>query len=82
MNERKMLLNKIKKYDFALKELVLFLDTHTECRSALAMFKKYKELRSSAVEEYSRKFGPLTPEQNNDMRHWSWTDDPWPWERR
>ena len=82
MNEQKMLLGKIKKYDFTLRELNLYLDTHPNCRRGLAMFKKYKELRCGAVEEYTKKFGPLTPDQNSDMQHWNWIDDPWPWERR
>ncbi|WP_297956864.1 spore coat protein CotJB [uncultured Ruminococcus sp.] len=82
MNERNMLLGKIKKYDFTLKELNLYLDTHPNCRRALAMFRKYKELRSDAAEEYTRRFGPITPEQVSDSRRWTWVDDPWPWERR
>ena len=82
MNEQRMLLSKIKKYDFTLKELNLYLDTHPNCRRGLAMFQKYRELRRNAADEYARKFGPLTPEQANDSEHWTWTDDPWPWERR
>ncbi|WP_294412762.1 spore coat protein CotJB [Ruminococcus flavefaciens] len=82
MNEQKMLLSKIKKYDFTLKELNLYLDTHPNCRRGLAMFQKYRKLRENAVDEYTRKFGPLTPEQVNNSERWTWTDDPWPWERR
>lgn len=82
MNECRILLNKIKKYDFTLKELNLYLDTHPNCRRALAMFAKYKELRCQAVDEYNRRFGPLTPEQNDDLQRWNWVNDPWPWERR
>ncbi|MCR4638137.1 spore coat protein CotJB [Ruminococcus sp.] len=82
MNEQRMLLSKIKKYDFTLKELNLYLDTHPNCRRGLAMFQKYRKFRQNAAEEYSRKFGPLTPEQVTDNEHWTWTDDPWPWERR
>ncbi|SFW11476.1 spore coat protein CotJB [Ruminococcus flavefaciens] len=82
MNEQKMLLSKIKKYDFTLKELNLYLDTHPNCRRGLAMFHKYRKLRENAVDEYTRKFGPLTPEQVNNSERWTWTDDPWPWERR
>ena len=81
MNERRMLLEKIKKYDFTLKELNLYLDTHPNCRNALAMFQKYRELRMKAGDEYSRRFGQLTPEQVTNSEHWTWTDDPWPWER-
>lgn len=81
MNEKKKLLYMIKKYDFSLKELNLYLDTHPNCRRALALFKQYKSLREKALNEYISKFGPITPEQSADKSHWSWIDDPWPWER-
>ncbi len=82
MNEQTRLMRKIKEYDFALKELNLYLDTHPNCRRALALFRKYNDLRKKLVEEYTTKFGPITPEQSNDDQHWSWIDEPWPWERR
>ena len=81
MNEKQMMLSKIKKYDFTLKELNLYLDTHPDCRRALAMFRKYQKLRSDAVNEYTRRFGALVPEQNDNDHHWDWINDPWPWER-
>ena len=76
-----MLLKKIKQYDFTLKELNLYLDTHPNCRKALAMFQKYRKLRESAVNEYNEKFAPLTPEQVQSFDNWTWINDPWPWER-
>lgn len=82
MNEQTRLMRKIKEYDFALKELNLYLDTHPNCRRALALFKKYKELRRKSVEEYTEKFGPITPDQSSSDQRWTWIDDPWPWERR
>ncbi len=81
MNERAMLMNKIKKYDFALKELNLYLDTHPDCRRALALFDKYRNMKKAAEEEYMNKFGPITAEQSCNNEHWTWIDDPWPWER-
>lgn len=81
MEARSVLLKKIKQYDFTLKELNLYLDTHPNCRRGLAMFAKYKKLREEAVKEYNDKFGPLTPEQNQNLQRWAWIDDPWPWER-
>ena len=81
MDERKFLRNRIKQYAFTLKDLNLYLDTHPDCRRALAMFKKTRELYEKAVAEYNQKFGPITPNQSNDDNHWSWIDDPWPWER-
>ena len=45
MNERNILLGKIKKYDFTLKELNLYLDTHPNCDGLL---KCSADTRSSA----------------------------------
>lgn len=81
MNERAMLLNKIQKYDFSLKELNLYLDTHPDCRRALSLFHNYTALKQKCVDEYTRKYGPIIPEQCNDFQHWAWVDEPWPWER-
>ncbi|MBR6070243.1 MAG: spore coat protein CotJB [Ruminococcus sp.] len=81
MDPRCALLRKIKQYDFSLKELNLYLDTHPRCQRALAMFAQYKKLREEAVAEYNDKFGPLTPEQNKNLQSWDWVADPWPWER-
>lgn len=81
MNERHALMNKIQQFDFALKELHLYLDTHPDCKRALALFEKYRSAKQKCVDEYVKKFGPITPEQNSDANHWSWVDEPWPWER-
>lgn len=81
MNEREELMMKIQKYDFTLKELNLYLDTHPNCRRALAMFNKYKKLKSDAEKEFADAYGPLTPIQNNSANYWHWVSDPWPWER-
>lgn len=81
MTERNELLMKIQKYDFALKELNLYLDTHPKCRRALALFNKYKKLKMDAEKEFNDRFGPITPIQNNSTENWHWVSDPWPWER-
>lgn len=80
MTPQKLLMNKIMQYDFTLKELNLYLDTHPNCRRALAMFAKYKKLREEAVKEYTEKFGPIIPEQNNNTQQWDWVSEPFPWE--
>ncbi|MBR1592345.1 MAG: spore coat protein CotJB [Ruminococcus sp.] len=82
MNEKNRLLAVIKKYDFALKELNLYLDTHPNCRRALSLFNQYRANKDKAVNEYTSKYGSLTAEQNNNSERWAWVDDPWPWERR
>ena len=81
MNEKDMLMRAIKKYDFALYELNLYLDTHPHCSNALAYFRKYKDLRDKAVEEYNKKYGPVTADQTNTDEGWKWVDEPWPWQQ-
>lgn len=81
VNEKE-LMTKIKKYDFALKELNLYLDTHPNCRKALELFKKYKALKEEAEKEYIENFGPITPQQSRNSQRWDWVDGSWPWERR
>ncbi|MCQ2490828.1 MAG: spore coat protein CotJB [Ruminococcus sp.] len=81
MDTERALLKKIMQYDFTLKELDLYLDTHPSCSRGLAMFAKFKKLREAAAAEYNDKFGPLVPEQSKNLRSWDWVSDPWPWER-
>ena len=81
MCERQRLLNLIRTYDFALTEVSLYLDSHPNCPKALAYYQKHKKLHEEAVRLYNEQFGPLTNRQNSDATRWSWTDNPWPWEK-
>lgn len=71
----------IQMYGFAIDEIVLYLDTHPSCQNALNYYHKYNELRREAVEEYNRLYGPLTAKQVRSREKWTWTNEPWPWER-
>lgn len=82
MNDREKLLKTIQMYDFSLYELNLYLDTHPNCQRALNYFKKYLTLKNKAVDEYTRRFGPITAEHlNDDTTSWEWATQPFPWER-
>lgn len=81
MCEAAKLLNMIKKYDLVLTELNLYLDTHSRCQNAIGYFKKYKELREKAYNEYITKYGPITFTDSDPDDSWPWVDGPWPWER-
>ena len=70
MNEKNALMKRIRQYDFALKELNLYLDTHPSCRRGLALFRRYKDMRETAVDEYIRRFGPIVPEQSTAEQSW------------
>ncbi len=81
MKTRCELMQIIQKYDFALYDLTLYLDTHTQCTEALALFDKYRTMRDKAVEEYTQRFGALRAERNQNSRRWEWGKGPYPWER-
>jgi len=80
---KKDLLDKISKYDFALNELNLYLDTHPHCQKGLAHFNYYKKLRAAAEREYTEQYGPLgnVVTKADSTESFSWATTPWPWER-
>ena len=47
MHEKQMLLKAIQKYDFALYDLNLYLDTHPHSKEALQLFQKYKMMKQN-----------------------------------
>ncbi len=79
--DKDRLFKTIQMYGFAIDEIVLYLDTHPNCRNALNFYHKYNELRRSAIEEYNRLYGPLTAGEVKSNETWTWTHEPWPWER-
>lgn len=58
-------------------ELRLYLDTHPNDKKALEAYRKVCEKLDSCV-------GACDTMQNCmkgcDMSHWTWIDDPWPWQ--
>ncbi len=82
MTEKQMLKRKIWELDFAIHELVLYLNTHPTCQKGLAMTTRYRAQRTAAVAEYERKFGPLgqTADSIPANGSWKWINGPWPWE--
>lgn len=76
------LLDYIDKVSFAVNDIILFLDSHPDCQEALAYFHEHSEMRNAALEEYARRFGPLTLDTVNDTssNRWEWNLQKWPWE--
>ena len=72
MTEKQKLMNKLQRYNFAVIETGLFLDTHH--------FEKVKMLKEEARKEYERKYGPTLCESNNNDEKWDWALGKWPWE--
>ena len=49
MCERQKLLRQIQIHNFAITDVVLYLDGHPTCQPALAYYEKHKQLRDEAV---------------------------------
>ena len=80
-NNREMLLDKIRAYEFAALELNLYLDSHPNDRRALADFNNYAKQVAALKNEYERVYGPLINFGFGFSRYpWQWICDPWPWE--
>lgn len=82
MNTKQALTRKISAHDFAILEMVLYLDTHPNDTKALSALKRYRAEREALVAQYERNFGPYivtSGDVKNDNR-WAWVDNPWPWE--
>lgn len=82
MNNKESLMKKIHALDFAIYELVLYLDTHPTCRKAMALLKEYRNKRKECIVLYEEKYGPyiVTHADVPENGCWQWLDSPWPWE--
>ena len=80
-SERTRLLLKIYQYDFAIDEIVLFLDTHPNDKNALNDYNRFIKERNEIVKEYVEKYGPIQIEGENKGASWQWINEPWPWQK-
>ena len=74
------LLAKIRAVDFALYELVLYLDAYPDCQDALDMYHKLLCRQKELTAEYESACGPLTAFGNVSHTSWDWIDKPFPWD--
>lgn len=81
MTDRNQLMQTIRKLDFALYDLKLYLDTHNRCPKGLQLYRNYRNQREAAVQEYTRRFGPIEAIQSHAESEWEWIKGPYPWER-
>ena len=82
MDEQAKIKRRIYELDFAIHELVLFLDSHTNNAKASDLLKRFRELRSQVIAEYEKQFGNyvVTADDVIPEGSWKWIDGPWPWE--
>ena len=74
---------KIFEYDFAIHELVLYLDSHPTCQKGTALLREYKEARKNLISEYEQRFGEYILTVDDAPLNtgcFEWLKGPWPWE--
>ena len=68
-------------YDFCLRELILYLDTHPSDREALAEFAACQKEFEALKKDYLAAGGVWTAATVcPDKVPFAWTNGPWPWE--
>lgn len=82
MMNKAMLRRKIYELDFAIHELVLFLDTHPTSQKAMDLFEDYKSKRNELISMYENNFGPYVKTACKTPKSdcFKWLEGPWPWE--
>lgn len=81
MNEQAKMLTTLDSLCFVLTDLNLYLDIYPNDRDMIGLFNQYREQVNTLMEEYQRKFGPITLTSDaNQAYPFMWIDSPWPWE--
>lgn len=79
-NDADALMAELRALEFALDEVVLYLDAYPCDQAALDFYHHLLERRAPLVEQYQAEVGPLTPLGNQSRTSWDWIDKPFPWE--
>ena len=79
-NACRKLMEKIRAVDFALYEIVLYLDVYPHSCDALDTYHKLKAQQTELYREYEALCGPLTAFGNESHTSWDWMSKPFPWE--
>ena len=74
------LLQQIKTVDFALYEVILYLDAYPDHCDALELYHKLLQRRQNLIASYETACGPLTAFGNVSQTSWDWVKSPAPWE--
>ena len=75
------LLKKLQSYNFAATDMLLYLDTHPDDTKAFSIYKELVAEARSLMDEYRKKYGPLTAFDAALSDKFNWIDSPWPWEK-
>ncbi len=80
--ERAQMLRKVQEAEFAAYDLMLYLDTHPNCQTALTKYKEAVEKSRQYRREFEAAYGPLTAAASSSAAPWQWIKNPWPWNKQ
>lgn len=80
-NSKAKMMHNIDMYSFFVVDMLEYLDTHPYDCKAMEHMKHYLRLRSAAMAEYAKHYGPLTVSSaaEIDSNEWMWATQPMPW---
>ena len=80
-SEREKMLNEIRSYGFAMKELNLYLDVNPNNANYINLYNEYRKIKENLCNQYEKMYGPLELSSSElNKNNWVWNNSPWPWE--
>ncbi len=73
-------LEQIQVLEFAIYEVVLYLDAYPHDCQALELYHRLLDQRNGLVSRYECETGPLTFLGNRSRTQWDWINEPFPWD--
>jgi spore coat protein JB len=80
VTEQQQAMQELRQHQFAMIDAGLYLDSHPDDEMALQYFRTMAQKKQQAEEAYVKHFAPLSMYASGQGTHWSWVDEPWPWE--
>ncbi len=74
------ILKQLRTVDFALYEVILYLDAYPDHCDAMELYHKLLQRRHDLIVSYEASCGPLTAYGNVSQTSWDWVKAPAPWE--
>lgn len=73
-------LHRLQALNFAISELGLYLDTHSDDQDATDLFNQYVEQYADALQQYEQTHGSTTQMGAALTGRYEWLENPWPWD--
>lgn len=79
--DRQEHLKKLQSYQFAMYDMLLYLDTHPDDKKAFSMYQDLAAETKKAMRDFEKMHGPLTIRSAADFDTFRWLESPWPWDK-